>query len=51
MKKLLILLDTDDYNKIETFRKNFLKYPITIMSLGIAEVWEVDEENNMVKRI
>jgi len=51
MKKLLILLDTDDWKKIDIVRKNFLKTDFTFMSKGIMEIWEIDEENNMVRRI
>ena len=50
MKKLLVLLDTDDLRIINIFKKQFLKEEITVTLKGI-EVWEVDEENNMVQRI
>ncbi len=50
MKKLLVLLDTDDAIAISKFAKEFLKNPVTFSIKGI-EVWEIDEENNMVQKI
>ena len=50
MKKLLVLLDTDDYEKIKLIQDRFLKDAITFMP-KVIEVWEVDEENHMEKKI
>ena len=46
MKKLLILLDTDEWKVIKRFKEEFLKTPITISSNKI-QIFEVDEENHM----
>jgi len=46
-KKLLILLDTDDYKKIEIFKRFFLQDNITLIPKGVCEIWEVDELNNI----
>ena len=50
MKKLLILLDTDDWREIQKFQDHFLKTELTFIPKGV-EIWEVDEENNMVRKI
>ena len=50
MKKLLVLLDTDNSIIINEFRKLFLKEKITITQKGI-EVYEIDEDNHMEKII
>ena len=50
MKKLLVLLDTDNMNDIRFMANNFLKNEISIGPKGM-EVWEVDEDNHMERRI
>ncbi len=49
-KKFIILLDTDDFLIINQLKKEFLKEEITIIPKGI-ELWEVDENNHMERRI
>ena len=49
MKKILILLDTDEHKTMEYAKNHLLKDPITIMSMEGVEIFTVDEENNMEK--
>ena len=51
MNKILVLLNTDNREEIEKFKRDFLKDGISAIPKGIAEIWEIDEENHMQKRI
>ena len=49
MKKLLIFLDTDDFDTIQKFSKEFSKEKneIIILPKDLGEFWSLDENNNM----
>ncbi len=49
-KRLLVLLNTDNIISLSKLSREFLKNPITIIPKDI-EVWEIDENNNMERRI
>ena len=50
MKKLLVLLDTDNQEHIRKFAKSFLIDGMTFCP-KVIEVYTIDEENNVEKVI